>query len=892
MNKHTPPKILLRFFRWYCHPDFAEDIEGDLTERFEKRAEEESIRSAKWGFTKDVIRLFRPGIIKSLTTTQKLTQYDMFKNYFKVGIRNILKYKTFSFINIFGLAVAMAVGLLIVLMLSDQKQYDQFHAKKDLIYRVVTRMPNKSKANASSPVPLATSIKQNYPIVEEVTQLLKGVGGDVISLENQKTVEVRGFFADPAFFDVFSFDLVEGEKNKSLNNPNSMIISLEVANHLFKNENPIGKTIQFSQRRLDNIKIDLGTETGTTGENWGDFTIAGVVNNETYKSHIKFDVLVSASSLPLLYKDQRVPDLTGNWENHSSCFSYFLLQKGADPMEFQRLLDKIAVEEYPNANHRKEFIAQDLNEINLGRFLGNPMTLRLPIQAYYILGFLALVVLFSACLNYTNLSIARALTRAKEIGVRKVNGASRGNLIMQFLTEAILISFLALVIANILLLLLKPAFLNLWAIKHLGFDLTANLYVYLIFISFSLLVGLVAGIYPSMILSGFSPIKVLKNINQKRIGKVGFRAALNVSQFVFSFFFIITSILLARQFQHFVDFEYGMNVDNIVNISLRGNDYQILKNELAEVPGVIGVAGCQIIPAMPNSNGRSISKPNNYENRVKAEFLSIDPDFLDMTGLKMLAGQNLQTDSETANQIIVNEYAVGVLGFENAFDALGEQVRITGEEKLFHIMGVFQDFNFQSPIMGEGKKSLVFWNRPDLFSFLNVKVRSNDVYGTLESIQSKWKAIDPIHAMSYHFYDEGLAKSHQWLGDLMSIISFIAGLAIVISCLGLLGMAIYTTERRVKEVGVRKTLGASLTQLTFLLSKSFIRLLALSLIIGAPLSYLINSLWLKNIPNRIDFGVGTILLGSAFLLILGALTIGSQIISVSKRNPVDSLRNE
>jgi putative ABC transport system permease protein len=265
----------------------------------------------------------------------------MFKNYFKVGIRNIVKFKTFSFINIFGLAVGMAVSLLIILMLTDQNSYDQFNIKKDRIYRVHSKVKNSAIANASSPIPLAGTLKENYPIVQNATSLVPGIGGDAIYTKG-KYAEIRGFFADEQFFDVFSFELEEGNKQDALNNPNTMIITADVAYKLFNDESAIGKTIQFSDRSLDLMKIDLGTGKEEVAEDWGAFIITGVIDLSKYKSHIKFDMLVSSASLPRLYQEGRLNDRTNNWLDYSVCYTYILLQEGASATDFQTALNEIS----------------------------------------------------------------------------------------------------------------------------------------------------------------------------------------------------------------------------------------------------------------------------------------------------------------------------------------------------------------------------------------------------------------------------------------------------------------------------------------------------------------------------------------------------------------------
>lgn len=882
-----PPKLPWRFFRWFCRPDYLEEIEGDLLERFEKNRHRTSTTSAKWIFTLEVIRLIRPGLLRSPESTHHLNHFGMLKNYFKTCMRNLLKYRVFTFINVFGLAVAMVVSLLIITMMADQWQMDRFHEKGDRIYRVITQMENSPKMNASCPVPVASELL-NYPMVENATRLIRGVGGDVVYTKDEKSevAEVRGFFADSAFFTVFDFVLKEGNRATALGSPNSIVLSSQTAYKLFNDQNPIGLTVHFFSLGLDHINVDLGTETGHESDPWGSFVVTGVVDESKNKSHIKFDALISSASLSRLQKEGKVPDLSTDWKNHSQCYSYFVLNSQSDKKAFQTALNEISAKEEWMGG--RKLLAQSLSEVVLGDFVGNPLSLNLPIQIYYFLGFLAIVILLSAGLNYTNLSIARALTRAREIGVRKVNGATRVNLIGQFLVESVFIGMLALLLANGLLLLIKPALKNLWVMGLLDFDLSGNLSIYLLFVGFTVLVGILSGFYPALILSGFSPVKVLKGLNVSGKRRFGFRSVLNVIQFVFTFFFIVTSMLIVRQFHHLVDLDYGMHTGNVIHMPLQGNDYQLLMSEMEQVAGVESVSTCEMIPAMPNSHGRSILLPN--DEKVKVEFQSIHPNLLKTLDLQLIAGHNLQyTD---AHAVVVNAYTVEALGYENAQALIGQSIQISGEEVPFEIVGVIRDFKFQSPISGESTMPLVYWYHPDSYSFLNIRIASEDMRPVIKQIEASWAKVDPVHPMNYRIYDESLAMANFWVRDLASVVGFIAVLAIVISCLGLLGMAIYTTERRVKEMGIRKVLGAGMGGLAVLLGKSFVNRMLIAIGIAAPLSHFMNQLWIENIPNRIHQGWGVLCISSMLLLVLGFLTIGFQVLSVSRRNPVDSLKYE
>lgn len=893
---NRPPNWALKFLRWFCDPDLLPGIEGDLMELHAERLAVSGYRKANRRLVADVLFLFRPAIMRPVVYRFQINRKAMLKNYLKVGVRNILRYKAFSLINIFGLAAAMSVCMLILLMLADQKSYDQFSLSKDRTYRILSKIPRSSAPNASSPFPLEESLTQDFPIVEAATQLVPGVGGELVV--GDKSIELTGYFAGPTFFQVLGFELEVGDESASLQAPNLMIISSEVAKRLVGNDGSysdlLGKPVRFFDRGLRIIQLDFGSETGSSPVDWGQFTITGVLDAEKYKLHLKFDVLVSTASLPALQREKKTENHVDDWQRYSYSYTYATLQEGKTVTDLISALDQLVVQKYEGNEDLKglKLIPQPLTKITPGIFVGNPPSLQLPVEGYYILGFLALIIMLTACLNYTNLSIARALTRAKEIGVRKVNGAKRGNLVTQFMIESVLTSLLALVMGVALLLILKPGFEGLCANKFLHFDLGGSPVVYAGFVGLAVVTGVIAGLYPAVRLSGFSPLKSLKKLNEDSRSKLGFRKVLLSFQFVISLFFIVTSILIFRQFRHFVEFEYGFDSENIVNVPLQGNDYQLLISEMSSIPGVSGISACEFLPAMAMTNGIGVKPSDSESDPIAFEYLRVDSGFLGNLGLAVVAGRNLPVVDEAGRFVMINETGAKSLGYVSAANALGELVTVYGYEKPREVIGIMKDFRFQTPVMQDQIGPLMFINEPTHFSYLNIRLSTGNVTGALAAMQAKWKSIDPAHPFKYQFYNDQLVNVNLWMGDLVTIIGVIAFLAIVISCLGLLGMATYTTERRTKEVGIRKVLGASGLSIVLLLSRQFVVLLVVSVVIAAPLSYFVNNLWLQNFPNRVALGYGTLFLGAVILLFLGVVTIASQTLRASEKNPVDALRTE
>lgn len=858
-------------------------------EVYERRLKTSGKRKADILFIIDVFLLLRPGIIKPTEGYNNLNNYSMLKSYFKVGIRNILKYKVFSFINVFGLALAMSVCMLIMLMIADQKGYDQFHLKKERIFRILSDDQNSPFPYASTPVPLASKLKSDYPIIEESTHLIKGIGGD--GTYRETTVEMRGFFADSSFFKVFDFALEKGNSRYALSSSNSMVITSALARKLFKDENPIGNSIEFTDRGLHYLG---GYRNEPPPVHWGSFIITGVIADTDNKSHLRFDALVSSSSMDLLMQEKKIKDLSDNWQNFYECFTYVVLTPGTIVEDLTNSLHNLVKLQYSEFESFKNFRlqGQKLTKITPGRFTANPTSFSMPIVGYYLLSFLAIIILVSACLNYINLSIARALTRVKEIGVRQTSGASRKALIFQFLSESILNAILAVSLAALLLLFIVPAFQGLWINQFLHFDLEGNLSMYFIFIGFAVLIGSIAGLFPALHLSRYKPIKALKNSGGMQTGKLAFRKVLSVSQFVISFIFITSSLLIYNQLRHFLEFDYGLNSRNIVNINLHGNDYQKVSNELASIPGVASISGCDILPATGISNGTRLRMGTRDDDYKYVGALRVNENFINNFELQLMAGSNLPIVSTSSDRfVLLNETAVKEFGYHHPAEIIGQVFEEEGTESSVEVIGVVKNFRFKLLVEQDEIGPLLLRNHPDI-NFANVKIISADLNGTISKLEEKWKHIDPIHSFQYEFFDDQLAKTHQAIFDGVSILGFIAVTAIIIACLGLLGMTTYIAERRTKEISIRKVMGAADLSIVYLLSIPFLKMLFLSICISAPLCYFVNNLWLQLLPNRVEFGFGTVFLSIVILLTLGLITIGSQTIRASKRNPVDALKTE
>jgi putative ABC transport system permease protein len=814
----------------------------------------------------------------------------MIKNYFKTAWRNLVKNKSFSLINIVGLAVSMSVCLLIIMIIADQKNYDQFHVNKERIYRVHTAGKNNNagmNVMASSALPLGEVLQKDYPGVEAAASLVQDIGGDIFY--NEKIASGGGYFADGNLFKVMDFKLAQGDTKTALQNPYSLIISQELASQLFFNENPIGKTVKFNDKGIE----PTGLETGNRETAYGQFTITGVLQPAGGKTNLPFRLLASLATLQALTKDSVLNYPPNDWGNIWTNYTYVLMQKGKDKKDLQTILDNVSAKQYPDGNDNQfVFRAAALNEINGGEAMGNMTNLSIPNVVLMILGVLCLIVMLSACLNYTNLSIARLLTRAKEVGIRKVSGATRKQIFTQFITESVLMSFVALVFSVAILFFLQQLFSGLNFNKYLNVTFSHNMQLYLIFIGFSLLVGLLAGLLPAVYISLFNPVNIFKNLNGiKLFRRLTLRKVLLTVQFSVSLVFIISAALIYAQTSHVLHFDYGFNNDNVVNVKLyKTENYQRYVQAIQSNKNIRAVGACAYAPATGHQNSNRVFKSDNRNDSMQTSYIDIDAKCLDVWGLQLIAGKNLPAIPVATGEqyVLINEKMVAAFKYPSAAAAVGQRVLIDNNN--VEIAGVVKDFQFLD--VTRAVQPLMLRNRPAEFGNITIKIQGSDIPNTLAYLQTVWKQVNPDTKFEYEFLDQQMLMTYSMLQDIAGIIGVLAFLAVFISCLGLLGMATYTAETRQKEMGVRKVLGSSVAQIIFLLSKGFMLLLGIAVIITTPLAYMLNSMWLNFFASRVSISPAILFASIASLVFICLTIVVSQGWRASRVNPVKSLRTE
>ena len=806
----------------------------------------------------------------------------MFKNYLKTAVRSLLRHRFFSFINIFGLAVAMALSMVIIMLVADQMSYDRYNTKRDRIYRI-NSIPIGAKGEmqdetATTTLPLKQELLENYVGVEKGVRIMRGFGNMWIEIQQNVNIPVAGYFADPEILDVFEYELEYGDSQTALVEPYSVVLTKKAAKKLFRQENPVGETFKVGDQ--------------------GPYKVTGILKESDHKSHIVFDALASLSTVKSLEaQGKRSKDLD-NWYNYTAGWTYLLLEETKASEELQKHLTEIEQKHFavltdPETQRKIKYSIQPLMSITPGLFIGNPIGPFLPwVFVYFFMG-LAGVVLLTSCFNFTNLSIARSLTRAREIGVRKVTGAMRGQIFVQFLSESIIVALLALVVAVVLLFAMKPLLAELSFARLLKWDLAGNYFVYAIFLVFAIFVGILAGIFPAVVLSGFQAVKVLKGLNTMRLfSGMRLRKTLLVMQFTFSLVFILSVIVVFNQLQLFLRADHGFNMDKIVVVSLSNTSSETLKNELRTYSNIKNVTAVSHVLAAGSSNAESYKHTLDEKDWTTLYYFSADEDYLKNLEIPLLAGKYFSAENGASNKnfIVLNETAVKAFHFNSPLDAIGQEIILKTDSSHKQIIGVVKDYNHQ--ILMDKLEALALIYNPDEFELLQVKY-TGSYEDAGKSVEAAWSKVNPSLKVDYKDFYAEVHKIYDILfGDLVSILSVIAFLAITISCLGLLGMATYATETRIKEISIRKVLGSSDGALIYLLSKGFASVLLIAIVLAVPAAYFINGLWLEELAYHVSVDVFTIALGILLIVIFGVATIGSQAWRAIYIKPVENLKSE
>jgi putative ABC transport system permease protein len=861
-SPRIPRWVLTKLSVWVERQSLLDDLELE----FEAKAAEGYVRNARTWFWTETLRA-----IPSIVRYAVFRSLVMIGNYAKIALRSIRRQKVFSFINIFGLAVGIALSLYVMRLVVSIGGSDGFHENKDRTYRLISTLTSGDRRAelATAPFPLAEALRRRSE-VESVVRIKKNFGGPAVI--DDKTLPVRGYYVDRDFFKLFSFRLEAGDPGTALAEPFSLVLAKTLAEKLFGPENPVGRTLSLK---------------GT-----GDFRITGIMADASQlRSHMDFECLASLETLASLEKTGAVPALLENWDGFYETYVYFLLRENAVIDGLVEALPDLARGRYPERPVPPGFEIQALTEISPGRNLGNFLsTPAVSPRTPLLLGSIALLLVVVACFNYANLSLAKAFNRAKEVGIRKVVGANRKRLVAQFVGEAVTISLVALVLALFLGEFVIPRFfepmpfISVETAPSSPFSVPAAVLL-------AILVGILAGIVPAVLFSKFKPAVVLRDVTQARLfSRLTLRQGLAVFQFFVSFLFIITTLVIFKQIRHVEGADKGFQAENILNVDLGEVDYDLFRQEISSHPAVAGISATDAILCTGNRGIMEVRSPENGEDR-EIDVLAVDERFLEIHGIRLLAGRSFPAGASGGGErfAIINEKAVAALRFASPQDAVGNPLVLKSGRSL-EIVGVTKNFISQS-LDGE-VRPLVLRVIPRYLGYANIRLKPGDPGPFLDFLAEKWKALEPYRPLTYGFLEEQIDAYQEEGHSLLRAVSYIAFLSVMITFFGLLGMVVYDMDARVKEIGIRKVLGASVTGIAFALSRRFIVLLALGAALATPAAWILNGLFLQASANRIRLGPGIFGLGILFMLALGLATVLSQTVRAAAGNPVDSLRNE
>jgi len=800
----------------------------------------------------------------------------MFKNYVLTALRNIKKQKAFSIINIAGLAIGMVVCILILLWVMDELSYDRYHENADRIYRLYTDANIGSHLRAPvTMAPAAPAMVSEYPEVLDAVRFGRPTRV-AVQVENRQFQEDNVCYADNSIFNIFSFSLIKGDPESALKTPYTVVLTEDIAQKYFGEEDPVGKIIKIG------------------GEN--EFAVTGVVKNVPHNSHFTFTMLRSFETLNR--------ENSQNMENWLSIgfYTYLLLAENTNPREIEKKFSSLIDEHLGHIlgalGGTLTLALQPLTSIHLYSDFELDISTNGDITYIYLFSSIALFVLLIACFNFINLATARSSTRAKEIGMRKTFGADRGKLVVQFLGESIIYCVFSLILALLLLEVSLPLFNSL-----VGRELTLNILQIpsLLggFVGLTLLTGFISGSYPAFFLSSFHPVRVLKGNEKSGVSNKRFRNFLVIVQFSISIILIIGTITVYHQLYYMKNKKLGFNKEHVVVIPGMSDSmqqsYLSIKGELERLSGIVGVGGSDMIPGKGIRKSLFLPEGFSEDQAQTMDFLNIDHHFIPTMGMELAAGRNFSADlaTDTSESVIINETAVEKFGWD---EPIGKTFifRPTpgteGETTIMNVIGVVKDFHMTS-LRRKIDPLLIFYSLDGLSSFV-IRISPENIMSSMELLEKKWKEIDSERSFDYYFLDESFDSQYGAEERLGNITLYFNLLAIFIGCLGLFGLAAFTAEERTKEIGIRKVLGASMVSIIGLLNKEFIKLVVIANIIAWPFAWYGLRLWLQNFAYRINLGWSTFFLAGVLALVVALITVTYQSIKAATANPVDSLRYE
>ena len=855
-----PPRMANRLLEWFYSPHLLEEVQGDLHELYGKWVEKYGEKKANRLYVYHTIKFFRPFALKRRSQTYHLNTIDMLKNYFKIALRNFWRQKGYSFINISGLSLGLACSLLILLWVQDELSFDQFHEKGNALYLVMKNdhySDGQLETNPGTPGPLSEVLEEEVPEIENITRVT--YNWEKLFTVEEKNFKEQGYYADSTFFEIFSFPLIAGDQKTALNDVSSIAISESLAQKYFGSVgHAMGKTI-----RLDHQE---------------DYRVSGIFEDTPKNSTLQFDFILP---FQVFWKTNKHIQSWGN----NFIRTYVQLHPDASSEKVSAKIKDFVNQKYQGAD--TELFLYPFERLYLTNFEGGkPSGGRIVMIRLFAI--IAVFILLIACINFMNLATARSSQRAKEVGIRKVVGAGRTSLIRQFMSESVLTTFLSMVVALLLVELILPAFNQLTGKLMIVPYGNPNFLIALA--GLTLFTGILAGSYPAFFLSSFNSVKVLKGTFIPASGASHLRQGLVVFQFALSIVLITGTLVVYQQIQYIKNKDLGVDLENLVYFE--GNPgimkhFEVYKNELLQMAGIQLVTTSSASPIEMYNNTTWLEwEGKNPDDNISFNIVQVGYDFLETAGIALKEGRTFSPtfSTDTAN-VIINEEAARSMGMQ---DPLGKRMKVWRREG--NIIGVVKDFHNQdlhTPI-----PPLIITLRPEDTRMVLVRTKAGETQAAIASLEKLHQKYDKEYPFEYHFVDqdfEQMYRTDTLIGQLAGYFGF---LAISISCLGLFGLASYTAERRTKEMGIRKVLGASVQSLVALLTRSYTKLILLAFIIAIPIAWLLANQFLQEYAYRIELSPGLFLLAGILILLIAWLTVSYQSIKAALANPVDALRDE
>lgn len=866
-----PPEWAIRFLRWYCRPELVDEVEGDLYELFQRRVETRGLRRAKLLYWLNVLMFFHPDYIRR-RKHYPTNHTAMFKNYFTIALRNIQKHRGFAAINIAGLTLGIAGALIIFLLVRFEMSFDTFHPHTDHIYRVLTGTPNevREEGDTGTPTGLIPVMEDEFSGVKKVAVAYRlNPAQTQIEIDEELTRESHIYFITPSFFEIFNFPWKVGDPKQSLSEPGQVAISEALADKYFDGD-ALGKRMKLN--------------------NEYDLIVSGIIQDTPLNTDIPIEIAVSYATF------QQTGEYRPEYEISMNSYhqTYVLLNEGADvndiETQFYATISKYVSQE--EADEGVAHVLQPLSEIHYNGDVGNTNFSKRSISRQTItsLVLIGIFLLITACINFVNLATAQAAKRSKEVGIRKVLGSTRQQMVSQFMSETFALTLIALLLAYLLVAIIFPYLPELLGV-------TLDMYwlyrpsTLLIAFGLALAVGILAGFYPSVVLARFRPAATLKNtLTNQQTGGLNLRRGLIIFQFALSQVLVICTIVVVSQMHYFNTTELGFEKEAVITVDLPESNpdkLQTFRNTTAQHAAIEAVSFSLNAPsATINKWWTGYTYESAPDEKQSTEIKFIDDSYLKLYNIPLLAGRNLREgDSALA---IVNEVFVKDNGIENPEDALGTTINTFGQEVT--IIGVVRNFHTLS--LQNNIPPLMMVRDPNLFQKASFKVNMAQASAAINHIEQQWTAAFPQYYFTYQFLDEDLATWYEKEQRTSRLLTLFAGIAIFIGCLGLFGLISFVTAQRTKEMGIRKVLGATVSHIVYLFTKDLVLLVGIAFMVAAPLGYYFMQQWLADFTYSIDLSWWMFGIAALVGLLIALFTVSFKSIRAAVANPVDSLRNE